>query len=47
MNKDFLLTTPLAKRLYEEIARDLPLIDFHNHLSIADIAGDRQFDNIA
>ena len=47
MNKDFLLTTPLAKRLYEEVARDLPLIDFHNHLSVADIAGDRRFDNIA
>ena len=47
MNKDFMLTTPLAKRLYEEVARDLPLIDFHNHLNVIDIAGDRQFDNIA
>lgn len=47
MNKDFLLTTPLAKRLYEEAARDLPLIDFHNHLNVADIVSDRRFDNIA
>lgn len=47
MNKDFLLTTPLSKRLYEEVARDLPLIDFHNHLSVSDIASDRRFSNIA
>lgn len=47
MNKDFLLTTPLAKRLYEEVARNLPLIDFHNHLNVIDIASDRRFDNIA
>lgn len=47
MNKDFLLTTPLAKRLYTEVARDLPLIDYHNHLNVLDIAADRQFDNIA
>ncbi len=36
----------MAKRLYEEAARPLPIIDFHNHLSIADIAGDRTFDTI-
>ena len=47
MNKDFLLTTPLAKRLYEEVACALPLIDFHNHLNVIDIAANRRFDNIA
>lgn len=46
MRKDFLLTTPMARRLYEEVARPLPVIDFHNHLSIADLASDRAFDNI-
>ena len=47
MNKDFLLTTPLAKRLYDEVACGLPLIDYHNHLNVLDIAADRRFDNIA
>lgn len=47
MQQDFLLTTPLAKRLYREIARPLPLIDYHNHLSIQEIAQDRVYDNIA
>lgn len=47
MDRSFLLTTPLARRLYEQAARDLPIIDYHNHLSVADISGDRRFDNIA
>lgn len=46
MKDSFLLQTPLAKALYEEVARDLPLIDFHNHLSVADQTADRQFANI-
>lgn len=47
MDQNYLLTTPLAERLYREIARPLPLIDFHNHLSIQEIAEDRVYDNIA
>ena len=47
MQQDFLLTTPLAKKLYQEIARPLPLIDYHNHLSIQEIAQDRVYNNIA
>ena len=46
MDKNFLLTTPLARQLYEEVAKDLPIIDYHNHLSIADIQSNRQFENI-
>lgn len=45
MNKDHLLEGELAKRLYETV-RDLPIIDYHNHLCVADIASDRQFKNI-
>lgn len=45
MNDDFLLKTDLSKALYEEV-RDLPIIDFHNHLSVSDVANDRQFQNI-
>lgn len=46
MDKSYLLRTPLAQRLYEEVARDLPIIDYHNHLNVADILADRQFENI-
>jgi len=47
MNVDFLLTTDLSKRLYHECARNLPIIDYHNHLAISDIADNRVFENIA
>lgn len=45
MKTDFLLKTQGACRLYEA-ARELPIIDFHNHLSVADMAADRRFDNL-
>ena len=45
MNKDFLLTGELAKTLYEAV-KDLPVIDYHNHLSKADIISNRKFSNI-
>lgn len=46
MDKNYLLTTPLARRLYEEVAKDLPIIDYHNHLNVADVLTDRKFENI-
>lgn len=46
MNDEFLLTTPLARSLYQQIV-DLPVIDFHNHLSVSDLTGNRQYENIA
>ncbi|MBE6628202.1 MAG: glucuronate isomerase [Ruminococcaceae bacterium] len=46
MNQNFLLQTPLSQELYHICAKDLPLIDFHNHLSVADLANDRRFENI-
>ena len=46
MNESYLLKNEQAKRLYRQVARDLPIIDYHNHLSVADIATDRQFDNL-
>ena len=42
MNPDFLLTTAVAQKLYHA-SEDLPLIDFHNHLNVADLASDRSF----
>ncbi|MBQ3225094.1 MAG: glucuronate isomerase [Oscillospiraceae bacterium] len=47
MNTDFLLTTPLAKKLYSEVARDLPIIDYHNHLPVGDISKNIKPENIA
>lgn len=42
----FLLTTDVATDLYHNIAKELPIIDFHNHLSATDIAKDRTFSSI-
>lgn len=46
MKKDFLLTSECARRLYYDCAAKLPIVDYHNHLSLADIASDRRFENI-
>jgi len=43
---DFLLHTQTAKELYHNYAKDLPIIDYHNHLSPQQIAEDVQFENI-
>lgn len=46
MKENFLLKTKNAERLYHEIASGLPIIDYHNHLSVEDIANDRLFGNL-
>jgi len=46
LTDDFLLRTPMARRLYHEVAAHLPIIDYHNHLPPADVAGNRQFSNL-
>ena len=46
MDKDFLLSTDTAKRLYHDVAADLPIIDYHCHLDPKEIWEDRQFENI-
>lgn len=46
LNDDFLLDTPEARRLFHEVARDLPIIDYHNHLPPEEIAGDRHWDDL-
>ncbi len=44
---DFLLQNTFAKRLYHEYAKDLPIIDYHNHLPPKEIAQNRVFANIS
>lgn len=46
LTEDFLLTTDFAKTLYHQYAKNLPIIDYHCHLSPQDIANNRQFENI-
>ena len=44
---DFLLQTDFAKQLYHNYAKDLPIIDYHNHLPPQEIAENRVFENIS
>ncbi|RMG39043.1 MAG: glucuronate isomerase [Planctomycetota bacterium] len=44
---DFLLSNNTARRLYHEFAEHLPIVDYHTHLPPHDIAGNRQFTNLA
>jgi glucuronate isomerase len=46
LDDNFLLESPTAERLYHEFAKDQPILDYHCHLSPADIASDRQFVNL-
>ena len=46
IHDDFLLHSPLAVRLYHEVAAQQPIIDYHSHLPPADVAADRQFANL-
>jgi glucuronate isomerase len=46
MDEHFLLKGKFAQLLYHNYAKDLPIIDYHCHLSPKDIAENRQFENI-
>ena len=46
LNENFLLNTKTAQSLYHDYARQMPIIDYHCHLSPMHIANDTQFDNI-
>ncbi len=46
MNDHFLLKSENAKNLYVQAAKDLPIIDFHNHISHSDLATNKRFENL-
>ncbi|MDE7236937.1 MAG: glucuronate isomerase, partial [Paramuribaculum sp.] len=46
LDKDFLLDSPTARRLYHEHAANMPIIDYHCHLSPREIAENRPFTSI-
>lgn len=46
LDEDFLLQTKTARTLYHEFAKDMPIIDYHNHLPPDQILSDKVFKNI-
>ncbi|MDD6351683.1 MAG: glucuronate isomerase [Lachnospiraceae bacterium] len=46
MDADFLLESETAKKLYHETAENLPIYDFHNHLSPKEIYEDKNYSDI-
>ena len=46
MDKDFILETETAKTLFHKYAEEMPIVDYHCHLSPKEIWEDRRFNNI-
>lgn len=46
LDENFLLSTTTAQQLYHEYAKDMPIIDYHNHLPPNEVAEDKNFENI-
>jgi len=46
LDEDFLLHTETARLLYHQYAAKMPIYDYHCHLPVKEIAGDRRFDNL-
>ena len=46
LDKDFLLSTPTAQKLFHEYAENMPIIDYHCHINPQEIAEDKMFSNI-
>lgn len=47
LSEGFLLTTPAARTLYNDFARDMPIFDFHCHLSPREIYEDKRYASIS
>ncbi len=47
IHENFMLENKTAEKLYHEYAKSMPIIDFHTHLPPDEIAGDKQFKNLA
>lgn len=45
MKESYLLKTENARRIYGAV-RDLPIIDYHNHVALSDISVDKRFSDI-
>lgn len=47
LDDDFLLTTPMAKKLFHDHAEKMPIIDFHCHLDPKEIYENKNYKNIS
>lgn len=46
LGEDFLLESATAQQLYDEYASKMPIIDYHSHIQVGDIAKDKQYKTI-
>src|SRR5690606_7299613 len=46
LDENFLLQSNVASQLYHDYAKDLPIIDYHNHLPPDQVASNYQFENL-
>lgn len=46
LSADFLLKTETARQLFHDYAKEMPIIDYHNHLPPDEIAVNRQFESL-
>ena len=46
LDEGFLLQTDTSKSLYHDFAKDMPIIDYHCHLPVDQIAADINFENM-
>ena len=46
MDEDFLLHSEFAEDLYHEYAEKLPILDYHTHIPVRDIAENRIYHNL-
>jgi glucuronate isomerase len=46
LDENFLLETETAKNLYNNFAKGMPIIDYHCHLPVEQIANDINFENL-
>lgn len=46
LDENFLLSNATAQELYHNFAKEMPIIDYHNHLIPEQIANNKQFENL-
>ena len=46
IHDNFLLSNPTARELFHGVARELPIIDYHNHIDPVALAENRRYENL-
>ena len=46
MNDSFLLSGATARLLYEDHAKALPIVDYHNHINATDVQTNKKFEDL-